>query len=111
MTLLTRVDNTYGKLQFTEKYPMEPPTIKMVTPSGRFNPGDSICMSMTVWHKDTWNPLWGVESILVRFQSFFYSEEMGVGGIKRSDKERSALAMESESYNQKIPIYTKLFGE
>jgi len=44
--------------------------IQMYTPSGRFEPNKAICMSMSNYHPETWNPLWSVSSILRGLLSF-----------------------------------------
>jgi ubiquitin-conjugating enzyme E2 J2 len=39
-----------GKLRFPSEYPMKPPSILMLTPSGRFQVNTRLCMSMRcVW--------------------------------------------------------------
>jgi hypothetical protein len=38
--------------------------ITMVTPSGRFQPNTRLCLSMTDYHPESWNPMWSVSSIL-----------------------------------------------
>ncbi|XP_066325865.1 probable ubiquitin-conjugating enzyme E2 33 [Miscanthus floridulus] len=50
----------YGKLKFPPDYPFKPPSICMTTPSGRFAPHKRICMSMSDFHPESWNPMWSV---------------------------------------------------
>ncbi len=40
----------YGVIMFPSEYPFKPPGIKMVTPSGRFQPDKKICFSMSDFH-------------------------------------------------------------
>ena len=96
-----------GKLKFPNEYPMKPPAILMLTPSGRFEINKSLCMSMSEWHPESWNPLWSVASILQGVVSFMTSEEMTTGGIKATDSERKKLAKLSQQYNAKN--YSHLF--
>ena len=42
----------------------------MYTPSGRFEVNKSICLTMTDFHQESWNPVWGLQTILVGFLSF-----------------------------------------
>lgn len=49
----------YGVLYLPNEYPMKPPDIVLLTPSGRFQPGAKICMSITAFHQESWNPAWG----------------------------------------------------
>ena len=49
-----------GRLIFPKEYPFKPPGIMMVTPNGRFKLDTRICMSMSDYHPETWNPLWNI---------------------------------------------------
>ncbi len=71
----------YGKLAFPNDYPNKPPSIMMITPSGRFNPHTRICLSISDFHPETWNPAWKTESIITALISFMNSEENAVGVI------------------------------
>jgi ubiquitin-conjugating enzyme E2 J2 len=44
----------WGKLVFPPEYPYKPPSIRMLTPSGRFKPGERICLSISDFHPDTY---------------------------------------------------------
>ena len=61
---------------------MKPPQLLMFTPNGRFQPNKPICTSFSNYHPETWNPLWGVESIVIGFISFMLSEEFTAGCVK-----------------------------
>lgn len=101
----------YGKIEFPPSYPMAPPSFKMLTPSGRFQPGAAICMSNTSFHSSEWNPLWNLTSLLVGFQSFFLSNEVGTGAVMNppSDDAKRGIAAASHAFNAKIPTFVKLF--
>ncbi|GMF18013.1 unnamed protein product [Phytophthora lilii] len=60
----------HGKLKFPPEYPMKPPAVIMCTPNGRFEINRRICLSMSDFHPETWNPLWSVSSILTGLYSF-----------------------------------------
>ena len=90
-----------GKLVFPSQYPMKPPSILMLTPSGRFQVNTRICMSMSDFHPESWNPMWSVASILQGVVSFMSSEELTTGGLKCPDGERKRLAGLSKQYNDK----------
>ncbi|KAF8649485.1 hypothetical protein AX16_005773 [Volvariella volvacea WC 439] len=55
----------HGILLFPSEYPFKPPGIKMLTPSGRFQPDKKICFSMSDFHPGTWNPAWSVATMCV----------------------------------------------
>lgn len=102
----------HGKIVFPPSYPYKPPSILMLTPSGRFIPGKKICLSITDMHPESWNVLWGVSSILLAIQSFFYENSITTGSLRNvSDKEKRDLAIKSLSYNVKNPLFRKLFPD
>lgn len=101
----------HGKLVFPTDYPYKPPSIYMITPSGRFITNTRICLSISDFHPETWNPLWSVGSILTGLLSFMMSEDMTTGAMKLSNRTRKALAVESMQTNMKNEIFCELFPE
>ncbi|GKA97164.1 ubiquitin-conjugating enzyme E2 34-like protein [Tanacetum coccineum] len=63
----------YGKIKFPPEYPFKPPGISMTTPNGRFMTQKKICLSMSDFHPESWNPMWSVSSILTGLLSFMVS--------------------------------------
>ena len=59
-----------GKIIFPSDYPFKPPGLKMMTPNGRFKTDYRLCLSMSDYHPDTWNPAWSVSTILTGLLSF-----------------------------------------
>lgn len=47
----------HGIVDFPSEYPFKPPQIKMYTPSGRFEVDRPLCLSMTNFHPESWNPV------------------------------------------------------
>ena len=60
----------HGKLIFPQDYPFKPPRILMLTPNGRFQTNTRLCLSISDFHPDTWNPAWSVATILTGLLSF-----------------------------------------
>lgn len=89
----------HGILLFPSEYPFKPPGIKMLTPSGRFQPDRKICFSMSDFHPGTWNPAWSVATILTGLLSFMLSDEMTTGSITSSDPHKRAFAAHSHTWN------------
>ncbi|KAJ0407818.1 hypothetical protein P43SY_008279 [Pythium insidiosum] len=101
----------FGKLKFPPEYPMKPPSVLMLTPSGRFEVNRRICLSMSDFHPETWNPLWSVGSILTGLYSFMLENEITTGGIETSDEEKRALAKTSLATNCDDKTFRALFPD
>ncbi|CAG9467528.1 unnamed protein product [Pedinophyceae sp. YPF-701] len=101
----------YGKLLFPDTYPQAGPAVRMLTPSGRFDPGKDICMSMTNFHPESWNPMWRVSSILAGLQSFMVEEVITTGGVRATSQERRRFALGSIEYNKRFNKLKTLFPE
>jgi ubiquitin-conjugating enzyme E2 J2 len=46
----------HGLLRFPKEYPFKPPSIFMLTRNGRFKQNTRLCLSMSDFHPETWNP-------------------------------------------------------
>ena len=101
----------HGKITFPSQYPFRPPAIVMVTPSGRFQSNTRLCLSMSDYHPESWNPSWSVASILTGLQSFFYENTATTGSVSCSARERRALAAASAAFNEKNPAFRKVFPD
>ena len=101
----------HGILTFPPEYPNSPPRFVVLTPNGRFEPGERLCLSMSDYHKETWNPSWTVETLLVGLTSFMYEESDAIGSIQASASERRRLAAASHAFNLRDPVYNEVFGE
>ncbi|CAJ1357036.1 unnamed protein product [Effrenium voratum] len=101
----------HGKIIFPAQYPHAPPAIVMMTPSGRLDIGKKLCLSMTDFHPESWNPAWSLETILVGLLSFFMSEEGGYGSVQASPQQRQALAEQSWEVNAASELFRSLFPD
>ncbi|KAJ2751256.1 Ubiquitin-conjugating enzyme E2 6 [Coemansia nantahalensis] len=101
----------HGRLRFPADYPYKPPAIQMITPSGRFQTNTNICMSMSNFHPDTWNPAWSVSTILSGMLSFMVEEEATTGSIRASTADRKILARKSRQANLANHVFRELFPE
>eukprot|EP00931_Biecheleriopsis_adriatica_P088278 TRINITY_DN62639_c0_g1_i1.p1 TRINITY_DN62639_c0_g1~~TRINITY_DN62639_c0_g1_i1.p1 ORF type:complete len:1151 (-),score=234.12 TRINITY_DN62639_c0_g1_i1:112-3564(-) len=100
----------HGILEFPDDFPMKPPSIKMLTPSGRFEINKRICLSMSDFHKESWNPSWTVEKILIGLMSFMYEESSAsIGSLLEPKADRRKYAAASAYFNAQNEIYVELF--
>ncbi|KAI0080223.1 UBC-like protein [Panus rudis PR-1116 ss-1] len=101
----------YGLLMFPPEYPFKPPGIKMLTPSGRFQPDKKICFSMSDFHPGSWNPAWSVATILTGLLSFMLSDEMTTGSVTTTDADKRAYAARSHAWNLEHRRFREAFPD
>ena len=85
----------HGALTFPKEYPYKPPGIRMITPSGRFKPNAKICLSMSDFHPETWNPMWSVSTVLHGLLAFMLDSSPAVGAIQTTTAQKRTLAAAS----------------
>lgn len=86
----------HGRILLSPDYPFKPPNIVFITKNGRFETGTKICLSISAYHEESWQPAWGVRTMLEAIISFMPSEGAGaIGALDWSKVERQKLAKES----------------
>ncbi|XP_064460616.1 ubiquitin-conjugating enzyme E2 J2-like [Ornithodoros turicata] len=101
----------HGKLMFPGEFPFKPPSIFMITPSGRFKCNTRLCLSISDFHPDSWNPAWSVATILTGLLSFMVEKNPTLGSIDTTDREKRQLAKESLEFNLKDQVFCELFPD
>lgn len=101
----------HGKLIFPKEYPLKPPSVIMLTPSGRFKTNRRLCLSMSDFHPETWNPMWSVSTILTGLYSFMIETAPTLGSIESTDSVKRRFARQSLSFNVKDKNFAKLFPD
>jgi ubiquitin-conjugating enzyme E2 J2 len=99
----------HGLIWFPSDYPFKPPDVKMFTPTGRFECGAKICMSMTSYHPSTWNAAWSVATILTGLLSFMLSDEITAGAVKTTDAQKREFAAKSHAFNLNSKKFREIF--
>lgn len=101
----------HGKIKFPPEYPYKPPGISMITPNGRFLTHKKICLSMSDFHPESWNPMWSVSSILNGLLSFMMDNSPTTGSVNTTIADKQRMAKASLAFNCKNPTFRKLFPE
>ncbi|TDH72914.1 hypothetical protein CCR75_008303 [Bremia lactucae] len=83
----------HGRIILPSDYPFKPPNIMLLTPNGRFEVKKKICLSISAYHPEEWQPAWGVRLILEALISFMPTKGEGaIGALDFSAAERRRLA-------------------
>lgn len=101
----------HGKLIFPREFPFKPPSIYMITPNGRFKCNVRLCLSISDFHPDTWNPAWSVSTILTGLLSFMLETSPTLGSIETSSYTKRQLAAQSGAFNLNNKTFCELFSE
>ncbi|KAF2367382.1 Ubiquitin-conjugating enzyme E2 [Trinorchestia longiramus] len=101
----------HGKLKFPPNFPFGPPSIYMMTPSGRFKTDSRLCLSISDFHLDKWNPAWTISTILTGLLSFMLEDTITYGSIESTDEEKKVLACKSWQFNLNNEIFCELFPD
>lgn len=101
----------WGKLLFPKEYPLKPPSVIMLTPNGRFKTGRRLCLSMSDFHPESWNPMWSVSTIISGLISFMVENSPTLGSIQTDRSQKRKFARLSLDFNAKDPTFVKLFPE
>mmetsp|Transcript_27287 Transcript_27287/g.40416 ORF Transcript_27287/g.40416 Transcript_27287/m.40416 type:complete len:223 (-) Transcript_27287:165-833(-) len=101
----------WGKLIFPKQYPLKPPSVMMITPNGRFKTNRRICLSMSDYHPESWNPMWSVTTVLQGLISFMVETAPTLGSIETTLSQKKKFARHSLESNIKDEQFRKLFPE
>ena len=58
----------HGRIVLPNEYPFKPPNIYISTPNGRFQTNQKICLNVTGFHPEFWQPAWGIRTVLTALQ-------------------------------------------
>jgi ubiquitin-conjugating enzyme E2 J2 len=83
----------------------------MYTPNGRFKTGQRLCLSNSDFHPESWNPVWGVSTILMGLYSFMLDNASTLGSISTTTAEKKRFAAESLAYNCQNAQFKALFPD
>ncbi|XP_030370025.1 ubiquitin-conjugating enzyme E2 J2 isoform X2 [Scaptodrosophila lebanonensis] len=101
----------HGTLLFPREFPFKPPSIYMLTPNGRFKTNTRLCLSISDFHPDTWNPTWCVGTILTGLLSFMLESTPTLGSIESSNYDKQMFAQKSLAFNLRNQNFCELFPD
>lgn len=70
-----------------------------------------LCLSISDYHPDSWNPAWSVSTILTGLLSFMIEKNPTMGSIETSEYEKKVLAKKSYDFNLNNKIFLELFPD
>ncbi|KAF9295594.1 Ubiquitin-conjugating enzyme E2 J1 [Linnemannia elongata] len=89
----------HGRILLPNNYPFAPPSLMFLTPNGRFELNKKVCLSITGYHPEYWQPAWGIRTVLVAVMGFLPTQSKGaIGGLDTSVVARKALAVKSKTW-------------
>ena len=89
----------HGRLLLPFNYPFAPPSIMLLNPNGRFETNRKICLSISNFHPELWQPAWGIRTIMEGLRSMFPTPSDGaIGGLDWPTDVRKKLAVESQDW-------------
>ncbi|KAF9969841.1 hypothetical protein BGZ73_007627 [Actinomortierella ambigua] len=89
----------HGRILLPNNYPFAPPSLMFLTPNGRFELNKKVCLSITGYHPEYWQPAWGIRTVLVAVMGFLPTESKGaIGGLDTSVEARKTLAVRSKTW-------------
>uniref|UniRef100_A0A914VAR1 UBC core domain-containing protein n=1 Tax=Plectus sambesii TaxID=2011161 RepID=A0A914VAR1_9BILA len=89
----------HGRIILPTEYPMKPPSIILLTPNGRFELHKKICLSISGYHPESWQPSWSIRTALLAIIGFMPTHGAGaIGSLEYPPEERRKLAKKSTDW-------------
>lgn len=101
-----------GYVLCPDDYPAKAPKITLVIDNGRFRTVDQqegICLSVSHYHPESWNPAWKVKQIVTGLQQFWMGGEYTYGSTESHDYPKD-LDIKERSYGFAIDSRTKVMN-
>ena len=90
----------HGRIILPPDYPMKPPSIMLLNPNGRFELNKKICLSISGYHPESWQPSWSIRTAILAIIAFMPTKGEGaIGALDYTSEERKTLAKKSRSYS------------
>lgn len=90
----------HGRIVLPPEYPMKPPSIILLTPNGRFELHKKICLSISGYHPESWQPSWSIRTAILAIIGFLPTKGEGaIGALDYTPEERKVLARKSQTWS------------
>ncbi|GMH50371.1 hypothetical protein TrRE_jg306, partial [Triparma retinervis] len=88
-----------GRIHLPPSYPLHPPSVYMLTRSGRWRCREKICLSASDYHPETWDVRWNIHRLILGLRVHMASDLEGeIGSIQVSEVERRVEAERSRRW-------------
>ena len=101
----------HGRIVLPKDYPMSPPRVQMLTPSGRFIPGSDICLSASSYHPESWTPRWTILSLIDALRLHMLTSANEIGGQNASNEQRRKRALESRTWGRGVVCHEEMLND
>lgn len=101
----------WGELDIPKDYPFQPPLIRILTPSGRFEAETWLCRSIYDYHPEGWQPPWTLAGVLTALLALMCEDSFTAGAVHplASIEDRRHLATTSLTWNRQKVKFTRAF--
>ncbi|CAK8688918.1 unnamed protein product [Clavelina lepadiformis] len=90
----------HGRILLPPEYPMKPPSIMLLNHNGRFEVHKKICLSISGYHPESWQPSWSIRTAILAIIGFMPTKGDGaIGALDYTAEERKKLARKSQSFS------------
>ncbi len=90
----------HGRIMLPNDYPMKPPNFIFLTANGRFDTNRKICLNISGFHPESWQPCWSIRTVLLAIISYLPVPYDGsVGSVNYPSAERKKLAITSRDFS------------
>ncbi|GBG25853.1 Ubiquitin-conjugating enzyme E2 J1 [Hondaea fermentalgiana] len=95
----------HGRIILPNDYPFKPPSIMLLTENGRWEINTKICLSISAYHPEEWQPAWGIRTILEALISFMVTPGEGALGALDYTPQERLDEIEDEPYTDWLLYY------
>uniref|UniRef100_H2ZKI2 UBC core domain-containing protein n=1 Tax=Ciona savignyi TaxID=51511 RepID=H2ZKI2_CIOSA len=89
----------HGRIILPPEYPMKPPSIMLLNANGRFELNKKICLSISGYHPESWQPSWSIRTAILAIIGFMPTKGEGaIGALDYTADERKVLARKSHAF-------------